>query len=166
MRDDTHPSLQERLTGPIVLWPILAIGCALALITLSADALYEPSGWLALLLVPAGIYWLGMVGGAMRVFRTPHRSVSGIDRLVTTGPYARVRHPMYTAHVSLATTLAVVFPSTWFVVAMLWIVLVLIVWIRIEEHALVRKFGDAYREYQQRVPMVIPRWFDRESVQQ
>jgi protein-S-isoprenylcysteine O-methyltransferase Ste14 len=79
-------------------------------------------------------------------------------RLVTSGPYARVRHPIYAALIGLmaATGLAV---SAW---PVLFLALPLgwygaLSRIRSEEVLLRGAFGDAFLDYARRVPALIPR---------
>ena len=82
----------------------------------------------------------------------------GDQRLVASGLHARVRHPIYLGHLlmmfgwSIGSGLAVLYALTAFAIATGAIM------IRWEERELVRRFGDAYREYQQRVPAIVPRW--------
>ena len=78
--------------------------------------------------------------------------------LITRGPYAIVRHPMYAALVALALGLAIAWDS-WVSVgfaliyaAPLWMHTV------IEEQMLAAHFGDAWREYCARVPRIVPGW--------
>lgn len=75
--------------------------------------------------------------------------------LVTTGCYARARHPLY----SLTFTFLVLNP----VMTLKWLILTLfstvyfVVGARIEERRLIAEFGDSYRRYQEQVPMFLPR---------
>jgi protein-S-isoprenylcysteine O-methyltransferase Ste14 len=79
------------------------------------------------------------------------------QRLVVTGIRQRVRHPIYLGHLcemigwSIGSGLLVCWLLTAFAV------LTGIIMIRTEEKELVERFGDSYREYQRRVPALIPR---------
>jgi protein-S-isoprenylcysteine O-methyltransferase Ste14 len=77
------------------------------------------------------------------------------ERLVTSGPYARVRHPLYTATIvvmwlwpNMTLNLAAFFAvsTAYFFFGSI-----------PEEDKLVDEFGDAYRHYQEVVPRLIPR---------
>ncbi len=72
--------------------------------------------------------------------------------LMTTGPYAYTRNPMYVAELSLWLGWATLFGSLvtllGFVVLTVFIILVL-PW---EERGLEKQFGETYRQYQARVP--------------
>ncbi len=79
------------------------------------------------------------------------------QRLVVTGIRQHVRHPIYLGHLlemfgwSIGSGLLVCWLLTAFAIA------TGVVMIRTEEEELVGRFGDSYREYQQRVPAIIPR---------
>jgi protein-S-isoprenylcysteine O-methyltransferase Ste14 len=78
------------------------------------------------------------------------------QRLVTSGIRARVRHPVYLAHLcemlawSVGTGLAVCYGLTAFAVV------TGAVMIRKEDEELERRFGEEYRVYKARVPAVLP----------
>jgi methanethiol S-methyltransferase len=108
----------------------------------------------------AGFLWtvrslgaLDLVGEKAVVARLKGRE-SVPPELVIRGPYRWVRHPIYTLSLLMiwsCPTLSVdrlLFNILWTA----WIV----VGTRLEERDLVREFGDVYRDYQQRVPMLIP----------
>jgi protein-S-isoprenylcysteine O-methyltransferase Ste14 len=78
-------------------------------------------------------------------------------KLATKGPYARVRHPIYTGMLGMlvATGLAI---SHWIVLVAAIVVFAIGTWIRvrIEERLLRETFGTQFEEYARRVPAVIP----------
>lgn len=76
--------------------------------------------------------------------------------LVTHGPYAVVRHPMYTAFVTLAVGLAIAWDS-WVSLGFALLYLVPF-WLHtvIEEKMFEAHFGDAWRVYRRRVPRLVP----------
>jgi protein-S-isoprenylcysteine O-methyltransferase Ste14 len=78
-------------------------------------------------------------------------------RLLQEGIYARVRHPRYVA-VMLGTAAMALFTNylaayVLAAVAFPWLHLI----ITLEERELADRFGEAYREYQRRVPRLVPR---------
>jgi protein-S-isoprenylcysteine O-methyltransferase Ste14 len=81
----------------------------------------------------------------------------GEQRLVMTGIRARVRHPVYLAHLcemlawSIGTGMVVCYALTTFAVV------TGAVMIRMEDGELERRFGEEYRRYKARVPAVVPR---------
>ena len=78
--------------------------------------------------------------------------------LVTSGPYAWVRNPIYTAMTGMliATGLAVSTLSVLIAAVLLSLVGILIR-VRLEERLLRARFGELYEEYAHRVPALLPR---------
>jgi protein-S-isoprenylcysteine O-methyltransferase Ste14 len=75
-------------------------------------------------------------------------------RLVTSGWYARVRHPLY-LYSTLFLVLNPVMTAQWFLLT-LFSVTYFFVGAMIEERRLLKEFGDEYRNYRQRVPFMVP----------
>ncbi len=77
--------------------------------------------------------------------------------LVTSGPYARIRHPLYTAMWFWSAGLALV-TACWVFVALALLVIVGL-WLRVprEEQMLIERFGDEYREYMSKTGRFIPK---------
>jgi protein-S-isoprenylcysteine O-methyltransferase Ste14 len=79
------------------------------------------------------------------------------QRLVTTGIRARVRHPVYLAHLcemlawSVGTGLVVCWALTAFAIV------TGAVMIALEDQELEKRFGDEYRQYRSTVPALMPR---------
>ncbi|OZB14199.1 MAG: isoprenylcysteine carboxyl methyltransferase [Marinobacter sp. 34-60-7] len=81
------------------------------------------------------------------------------DRLVADGLYAFVRHPQYTGLFIALFGEGVVHWPTLFSIALFPVIVLVYVWLaKREEKQMLTRFGDAYRIYQQQVPMFIPRW--------
>jgi len=78
--------------------------------------------------------------------------------LVTTGPYRRVRHPMYTAVLILVIATVLLTANGVVAVGGVGMFALLVARSRLEEDRLVEKFGDDYRAYQRRTGRIIPRW--------
>lgn len=77
-------------------------------------------------------------------------------RLVTDGPYAHVRHPMYLAQ-ALAILGALLIYRTWTTVFMFAMVVAPLRKARDEDRLLEAEFGLTYRYYRARVPGLLPR---------
>jgi protein-S-isoprenylcysteine O-methyltransferase Ste14 len=77
--------------------------------------------------------------------------------LVTTGPYRRVRHPIYLGFALLATGQALAF-SSWpaFIIVLFGIIPTFAWRARAEETLLSRTFGERYAVYQKRTKLIIP----------
>ena len=123
-----------------------------------------------------GVEWLELVAAViaivaasgsvlliMRAVRTLGKEWSITARMVadhklaTSGPYAHVRHPIYTGMLGMlvATGLAV---SPWIVLVAAIVVFAIgtLIRVRIEERLLRETFGPQFEEYARRVPAVIP----------
>jgi len=78
--------------------------------------------------------------------------------LVTDGVYRRIRHPMYTAHVLWGVAQLLLFPNL--IVGPLALLAILsLLGLRVprEERAMLRQYGDEYREYMRVTGRVLPK---------
>jgi protein-S-isoprenylcysteine O-methyltransferase Ste14 len=83
--------------------------------------------------------------------------------LITDGPFARVRHPIYAFGIAMMIASAIVLPTA----PMLLIAVVHVVWMNVkarnEEAHLARMHGDAYAQYVARTGRFLPRAAARDS---
>ncbi len=88
---------------------------------------------------------------------SPQLQLRREHQLVTTGPYSRVRHPLYSAMLGYGMGLALV-TANWVFVGL---VVVMIVWLpsRVsrEEQMMIGKFGDEYQAYMRRTGRFFPK---------
>ena len=77
-------------------------------------------------------------------------------RLITAGPYARIRHPMYSAIVGWMISLALVGGSWIPLLVAALAALNFILRIHPEEKMMLKEFGDEYREYMKRTGRLLP----------
>jgi protein-S-isoprenylcysteine O-methyltransferase Ste14 len=77
--------------------------------------------------------------------------------LMTTGPYAYTRNPMYVAELALWLGWATLFGSLVILLGFVVLAVVIILVLPWEERRLEAQFGETYRQYQARVP----RWLGR-----
>jgi protein-S-isoprenylcysteine O-methyltransferase Ste14 len=151
---------------------IYAIASGVALLTLvilwqeSTHVLVELRGaarWLLRSLIPAAFILFAWGIIALRSFDTFgihvilaqfRNKAEKQSPLAARGPYRWVRHPLYLAFLMLIWSYPTLTPdrlllnvlfTAWVVMGTMW-----------EERDLVAEFGDPYREYQYRVPMLIP----------
>ena len=84
------------------------------------------------------------------------RLVEG-HKLVTSGPYNLVRHPIYTAMLGLLIATGIVI-SQWPVLLIAVVVFLIGTWIRtsFEESLLSEAFGEEFAEWKRRVPALVP----------
>ncbi|MGZ4789653.1 MAG: methyltransferase family protein [Terriglobales bacterium] len=80
------------------------------------------------------------------------------QRLVSNGIRDHVRHPIYLGHLCemLGWSIGTGLVACWVLTA--FALITGAVMIRHEERELIQRFGDSYREYQQRVPAIVPKW--------
>lgn len=125
----------------------------------SKVGLPEPIRWLGVgigIVCVFGIYWLFTSIGrgitSTSATRTDHK-------LVTTGIYKYIRHPLYTFGSSLFLAFGMM-ADNWFI-ALLGILAFIGMAIRTpkEEANLIEKFGDEYREYMKRTGRFLPKLF-------
>jgi len=88
-------------------------------------------------------------------FQTDHK-------LVTSGPYRRIRHPMYIALIVYELSWVLVSASLLFLVYYVITVLLMLVRIPREELMMLEKFGEEYRRYMKRTGRLLP-YFRQES---
>jgi protein-S-isoprenylcysteine O-methyltransferase Ste14 len=115
--------------------------------------------WLRWAGVGLGIISVGLFAWTHAVlgrFWSPYLQLRPGHRLMTEGPYARIRHPMYSAIVGWLISLGLVAAS--------WVPLILaalgvlnfLLRIRGEEKMMLEQFGDEYREYMKQTGRLLP----------
>ncbi len=148
-----------RLVGFFVLWGLF-IGYAIwptAIETLSIP-------------LPAWLRWTGFALGLASVaFWTWVQATLGTEwsaqlrlrdthHLITTGPYARSRHPMYTAIFGFAVSLALLSTNWCFIILAVLVIAGLVVRVPHEEQMMIEAFGEAYRAYMRKTRRYFPKW--------
>jgi protein-S-isoprenylcysteine O-methyltransferase Ste14 len=89
-------------------------------------------------------------------FWSPHLQLRPGHRLITGGPYARIRHPIYSAIVGWLMSIGLMAANwTAFVFAAL-AALHFLLKIKGEEKMMLEEFGDEYREYMKRTARLLP----------
>lgn len=162
-----RPEPVERDTGPLALvnyagiLTFVLLGVVLATTRWgSAGSLAEPLGDVLRVL---GIVTIWAAGGlAVWGVRAMGRHlVSGAEvrpdtEIVTSGPFGLVRHPMYLSILLMWLGGALALLSWPFALGFVVLVPAIQARSKLEEQMLTRQFGDTYRSYAARVPMLFP----------
>jgi protein-S-isoprenylcysteine O-methyltransferase Ste14 len=113
------------------------------------------AGWAAAI----ASFWLRRVSiRALGKFWSLHVEIRREHELVLSGPYRWMRHPTYLSMVLELASIGLLLQAVLSSVAALALFVPTVLWrIRIEEDALVQKFGGAYTEYQRTTPALFPR---------
>jgi protein-S-isoprenylcysteine O-methyltransferase Ste14 len=149
----------ERKSFPLILVSVLlAVASSLFLREIEVGViLIQEVWWLGLLLFATGVllrYW-GILH--LKEQFTRDVSVQRGDKLVSTGPYRKLRHPLYTGLFAIVVGFCIGNGSLWsasFCGALLFIAL--LHRIRIEEAMLIELHGDRYREWCRTRYRIIP----------
>jgi len=94
--------------------------------------------------VHLGMYWSGRI-----TLKEGHR-------LIRTGPYRFVRHPIYTGFITGILGVAITVGRVRGLVALIVVVAAYLVKMRREEAALSTQFGEEYEQFRREVPALIP----------
>lgn len=136
----------------------------LARVVLGRDAPLAPAG-LEPVLAAAGaaIAWAGALFAVWARLVLGHwfSGTFGVKpghELVTRGPYAVVRHPMYLGLVTLGAGVAIAHDSAVSLVVALAFIVPFALHALVEEQMFARHFGEAWQDYARRVPRLFPRW--------
>ena len=117
--------------------------------------------WIGMLsvLFPSWLRWAGFaVGLASLGFLawtqvtlgkewSPQLQLRTQHRLITIGPYAKVRHPLYTAMIGYGTGVALVTANWVFIGLIVLMIAGLALRVPKEEQMMLNKFGEEYRDY-------------------
>jgi protein-S-isoprenylcysteine O-methyltransferase Ste14 len=116
--------------------------------------------WLRWAGVPLGALSFALYGwsqAALGSAWSPHLQTREKQSLVTTGPYTRMRHPVYLALLGFLVAITLV-SANWFFIALLLVsIVVLALRIPKEEQMMIEEFGGEYREYMQRTGGLLPK---------
>lgn len=127
--------------------------------------------WMRVLSIPlpAWLRWVGFALGlaslalwtwtqaALGKEWSAQLQLRGEHHLVTTGPYARVRHPLYTAMFGWGVALALVTANWVFVLLALLVIAGLVARVPREEQMMLEEFGAEYQMYMQRTGRFFPK---------
>jgi len=88
---------------------------------------------------------------------SPQLQLREEHHLVTTGPYTRIRHPLYTAMLGWGTSVALVTANWVFIVLAVVAIAALFARVPREEQMMIEEFGEEYKAYMQRTGRFFPK---------
>lgn len=113
--------------------------------------------WAGFVLGLASLAWWAWTQAALGTQWSAQLQLREGHRLVTTGPYARVRHPLYTAMLGITTAFALVTAHWVFVGFGILSIIGLLSRVPREERMMLDEFGPEYAAYMQRTGRFLPR---------
>ncbi len=148
----------------ILLWLIMLIGGAIYAINKDLGNLLFSTLWFHIVCATIGFFILILAfraaasGGRelAKKGRSKHIPRLETDQLVTSGIYSCMRHPMLLGLTFLPLGWGLLLGSPTFIttVAPIEMIFIIIMVIVFEEREVVQKFGDKYKQYQKKVPMI------------
>jgi protein-S-isoprenylcysteine O-methyltransferase Ste14 len=100
------------------------------------------------------VYWIGRT---LANYYSYTIEMQEDHMLIKTGPYHRIRHPLYSATVLFLAALVLVSDNWLFLVILLAMIPSIYVRMNKEEQMLIEEFGDEYRAYVKRTGRLFPR---------
>ena len=134
-------------------------------------SVYPPLPWIEMLSIPLPTWlrWTGSIGGLASLTLwawaqmslgkewSPQLQLRRKHRLVTVGPYKRIRHPIYTAMLGWGISVAVLTANWFFVFLAVFMIAFLMRRAPIEEKMMIEEFGEEYREYMRSTGRFFPK---------
>lgn len=143
--------------GPFLIFPILIITVISIVLTwYDMVPVYSLNSGV-ITVIGAVLIILGIIFWVMAVLKSNIDDEIKSDRLVTTGIYGLVRHPIYAAFLYAVTGLILISNNLYlFVLPVIYWMVLTIAMIKTEEKWLTDKFGESYIEYSRKVSRFVP----------
>jgi len=94
---------------------------------------------------------------AHRALRKAHSHPKEIKKLITTGIYSKIRHPIYLGRMFINLGFLIIFPILPMAFVSIFFIVIWYLMAFYEERILIKKFGKNYKKYKKKVPMFIPK---------
>lgn len=158
-RDTVRGPIRENLTLQLFLVTGLAVSLGSILeYCLRGGGIYWPSFILGWVMGVCSFILRRRAIAALGRFWSLHVEIRENHEFVRTGPFRWMRHPVYFSMIlELLAFAALCHAWITALLAPLIFLPVLLMRVRLEESALIEKFGEGYREYQRTTPAIFPR---------
>ncbi len=147
---------KNKFVSPILMWLIVILGIVIIFNIISSQYLFSRNYFTITLFLIASIYWVFFFLWSLKFHKKAPLSVAKISKLIKEGPYRFVRHPLYSADIVLGVGIFLLFPTKRDLFSLVWLILVLSIWMKLEESSLIKKFGREYNTYRAKTPMFVP----------
>lgn len=124
----------------------------------SVPAVWMQAGGFIIFYLGAGMYNLALFA-AGKYLRPAPSGIHAEHKLIQTGPYRIIRHPLYVSYILILAGLSLVLRSYWLLIPAVCIIVGIYPTAKAEEEMLVERFGEEYTGYQRRVGMFFPRLY-------
>ena len=137
--------------------PVVGIQITVSLYNFSLNTGHPPTSLfvcLTMLALALSLFWWSIFTAKKLDFAFS----KNVGELITTGPYAIVRHPFYVSYILIWTSTSILFNSVFLWITLLYLVTFYFLSARDEEKVILSsEHSKKYFEYRQRVGMFIPR---------
>jgi protein-S-isoprenylcysteine O-methyltransferase Ste14 len=140
-----------------IIWLADIFVCVLDIVTLQHSRYsltYVGMAGVALFIAGLGLYEVAR--RALGKFFSEAVKILPEHKLITSGPYSLIRHPIYLGEILFAFSIPMIANSLYGFVIMLVTIPILLYRIRVEEKILVSRFGQEYLEYTHKTKKLIP----------
>ena len=141
---------------PFLMWAIIIAGVIVSFDIFPKSHLYKSSFLSYIVSAACVVYWVYFFTRGISANMEASFSASRISRLVTSGAYEEMRHPLYSADMALVWGIFISYPLPAVLMSAAWLTLVMVIWAHLEEQSLERLFKDAYRAYKKKTWAFVP----------
>ena len=144
--------------GGLLLWlSVIAYLIDPAWMSWAGASLPEWARWTGVLVGLSCVFLINWLFRSLGQGITPTVATRASHRLVKTGPYRYVRHPLYSIGTALFLSFALMAGNWFFAVMAVLAFILLAIRLPNEEAHLIEKFGDEYRQYMATTGAFVPR---------
>jgi methanethiol S-methyltransferase len=151
--------INKKLVNPPLMIFLILVGIGLIFKFAPDGNLLEKNIFTNILSLLAIVYWVRFSPPSFLVNRKALLGSDKTEKLIQSGVYGIVRHPIYSADIVLGWGVFLFWPTIIVFLSIIWLNIILFFWMHLEEKVLIEKFGNDYLEYKKKVPMFLPRIF-------